>query len=256
MSPTAPALPAGSTLGHSYEYGLDVNLGTVSVPVWQPFRRISNFNPAVTPITQSAQTYDDFGSPNADKTGESWTLTFSANVNRNTSSGLYTPEIEAVLAREKPSAKGDAAVLHVRYYHKPESGEPNPNDAYEGFATVGVSRANTAADGAVEVFTITLTGKGPRVEIANPFAGWGAAAPTILSVSPSGQGEDEQVLITGTGFNGTTDVDFGASPAVSFLVVSDASLTAVLPAGSAGSANVVVTNATGASDPFAYTRGV
>lgn len=172
MSPTPPALPAGSTLGHSYEYGLDVDTSATETPSWQQFRRISDFQPAITPVTQDAQTYDDFGSPNADKTGESWTLTFSALVNRSITTGLYTPEIEAVLERTKPSAKGEAAVLHVRYYHKPEDGEPNPDDAYEGYATVGVQRANTGADGAVERFTITLTGKGPRIEITNPFTGW------------------------------------------------------------------------------------
>jgi hypothetical protein len=244
------------TLGHSYEYGLDVDTSATSTPAWQVVRRISNLAPGVTPITQSAQTYDDFGSPNADKTGESWTLGFSVNVNRSTSTGLYTPEVEAILAKEKPAAKGADAVLHVRYYHKPESGTPNPNDAYEGYATVSVSRANTAADGAVEVLNSTLTGKGPRTEIANPFTGWGAVVPTITSVSPSGQGEDDQVTITGSAFTGATDVDFGASPASTYTVVSDSTIVAVLPAGSAGSVNVVVTNATGPSATFAYTRAI
>lgn len=125
MSPTAPSVPAGTVLGHSYEYGLDVNVGTVSVPSWQTFRRISDFQPNVTPVTQSAQTYDDFGSPNDDKTGETWGLSFTALANRASSTGLYLPEIEAVLARTLPSAKGESAVLHVRYYHKPESGTPD-----------------------------------------------------------------------------------------------------------------------------------
>lgn len=251
--PTAPALPAGSTLGHSFEYGIDINIGTDVAPVWQPFRRISDFNPNVTPITQDAATYDDFGSPNADKTGESWTASFAALVNRNTSTGAYTPEVEAVNARTLPTAKGEAAVVHVRYYHKPESGTPNPDDAYEGYATVGIQRANTGADGAVERWTITLTGKGPRTQIANPFTGWGAAAPTILTALPSGAGTGDQVAITGTGFAGTTAVTVGGS-AADFIVVGDATLVVVVPSGSAGSAPIIVTNATGPSASFAYTR--
>lgn len=81
-----------------------------------------------------------------------------------------------------------------------------------------------------------------------------AQVPTIESVLPSGEGAGEIVTITGTGFLGTTDVDFGASAATDFLVIDSATIVATLPTGSAGSVNVVVTNATGASDAYAYTR--
>lgn len=253
--PTAPSLPAGSTLGHSYEYGLDVNLGTPESPQWQTFRRISDFQPNVTPVTQDAATYDDFGSPNADKTGESWALTYSALVNRSATTGLYTPEIEAVLAKTKPSAKGNAAILHVRYYHKPESGAPNPDDAFEGYATVGVQRANTGADGAVEKFTITLTGKGPREEIENPFTGWGTTVPKATSAFPSAAAAAELVTINGTGFLGATQVKFGATNAADYTVIGDGTIVASVPAGSAGSAAITVVTPAGTSDALPYTRG-
>ena len=254
MSPTAPALPAGSSLGHSYEYGLDVNIGSVLTPIWQPFRRISDYQPNVTPVVQDAATYDDFGSPNADKTGETWAVTFTALVNRITSTGLYPAEVQAVLDRTKPSAKGDLAVLHIRYYHKPEVGTPNPEDAYEGFATVAVSRANAGADGAVEKRTITLTGKGPRTEIVNPFAGWGAAAPTISAANPVGALTGELVTISGTGFTGTTTVTVAAVVS-EFAVLGDSTLVVALEAGTAGAVDIIVTNATGPSTGFSYTRG-
>jgi hypothetical protein len=254
--PTAPALPAGSSLGKSYEYGLDVNLGTVAVPVFQVVRRISAFVPTPTPTTQDVQTYDDFGAPNSDTTGWGWSLAHTVQVNRSTATGLYLPEIEAILARTKPTAKGEAAVLEVRWYHKPEVGTPNPTDAGQGLCTVSVARANSDASGAPETLTVTYTGKGPYTEIANPFTGWDAAAPTIQSVTPSGAGEAELVTITGSGFTGATDVTFGATPADDFTVVGDASIVASLPAGSAGAADVVVTNATGASAAFPYTRVV
>ena len=62
-------LPTGTMLGKSFEYGCDINVGTFTTPIWQPFRRISGFQPTPTPQTQDAQTYDDLGAPNNDVTG-------------------------------------------------------------------------------------------------------------------------------------------------------------------------------------------
>ena len=255
MSPTPPALPAGSTLGLSYEYGLDLNLGTTEAPVWQPVRRISDFQPTPTPKTQDAQTYDDFGADNADVIGWNTNLSFNVLVNRSSSTGLYVPEVEALLARTRPEAKGEAAVIEARWYHKPESGTPNPTEAGQGFFTVATSRANTGADGAVERLSVTLTGKGSARTIENPFTGWGDSAPTVSSATPPGAGEDDLVTIIGQHFNGTTAVKFGAANATSFTVVSDATIVATMPAGSAGSAAIAVPNATGTSPTLPYTRG-
>lgn len=255
MTATSPALPAGTALGFSYEYGCDVNVGTFDAPVWQPVRRISDFAPNVTPVTQDAQTYDDFGAPNADKSSENWTLSYTVLGNRSLTTGLYLPELEAIRARTKPTAVGEAAVLHVRYYHKPVTGTPNPTDAYEGFATVGVTRSNTGADGAVERHAVTLTGKGPRKEIANPFAGWGVTKPVVATATPENATAGDMVTITGAGFLGTTGVKFGAANAAEFVVMGGATIVATLPTGSAGSAVITVTNAAGTSEPLPYTRG-
>lgn len=173
MAPTSPTLPANTTLGKSFEMGVDIDTAYPATPaVWQPVRRISDVQPTPTPKTQDAQTYDDFGASNADKVGEDWTLGFTVLGNRSATTGKFLPEVEALMKTTRPSAKGEDAVAHVRYYHKPESGTPDPDDAYEGFATVAVSRANAGADGAVERKQVTLTGKGPRREITNPFTGW------------------------------------------------------------------------------------
>lgn len=82
-----------------------------------------------------------------------------------------------------------------------------------------------------------------------------APAPTISTALPSGAAEAEIVTITGAYFTGTTAVTFGGTAASDFEVLSDNTLVAVMPAGSAGSAAIVVTNAAGASSSFAYTRG-
>lgn len=81
-----------------------------------------------------------------------------------------------------------------------------------------------------------------------------AAAPTISGATPSGAAAGATVTITGTGFTGATQVQFGSTNATSFQVVSDAQITAVMPAGTAGSAQIKVTTANG-SATLAYTRG-
>ena len=81
--------------------------------------------------------------------------------------------------------------------------------------------------------------------------------PSVASVLPSGAAAAALVTIVGTRFTGTvatTGVKFGGVNAAAFTIVNDSTIVAELPAGSAGSAAVVVTNASGSSTSFAYTR--
>jgi hypothetical protein len=66
-----------------------------------------------------------------------------------------------------------------------------------------------------------------------------------VQVGPSAGGTS--VTISGTGFTGASSVDFGATPAASFTVVSDTSITAVSPVAPAGTVDVTVTSAGGPS---------
>lgn len=172
MSTRVP-LPPGTTLGKSFEYGVDVDLAApgATEPDWQPVRRMNDFTDTPTPQTTDSQTYDDVGSANDSVTGWDWAIGLSTLVNRLTS-GLYLPEIEALLARTRPDALDEKAQIRVRWYHKPLTGTPNPNDAFEGLARVARTRANTGADGASEKLNWTLTGVGPATQIENPFEGW------------------------------------------------------------------------------------
>lgn len=252
--PDAPSIPAGSVLGRSFEYGVDVNLGTPDVPTWQAVRRHSAFQPTPTPVTADAGSYDDFGSQNLEVVGWNNTVAFTVLVNRSPTTGLYLPEVEAILARSRPESKGDLAVIEARWYHKPESGTPNPNDAQQGLATVAAQRTNTGNDGATETLQVTLTNKGPWQTIANPFAGWGVTAPVVSGVTPAGALDGDLVSISGAGFVGATELTIGGLPA-EFQVVGGSTIVAIMPIGDAGPVDVVVTNAAGASAPFSYTRG-
>ncbi|MGO8875383.1 MAG: IPT/TIG domain-containing protein [Acidimicrobiales bacterium] len=84
-------------------------------------------------------------------------------------------------------------------------------------------------------------------------------APTVSGVSPD-RGSTKggtKVVLRGTGFSGTTMVDFGGVPASSFRVKSGTKIVAVAPKHAAGTVDVKVTapggtSATSAHDAFTY----
>jgi hypothetical protein len=86
-----------------------------------------------------------------------------------------------------------------------------------------------------------------------------AAAPTVTGISPnSGPITGGTIItITGTGFTGATAAAFGGTPATSFTVNSDTSISAIAPASAAGTVDVRVTapsgtSATSAADQYTY----
>jgi hypothetical protein len=89
-----------------------------------------------------------------------------------------------------------------------------------------------------------------------------AAAPTVTSVSPS-RGIDRGgtlVTITGTGFTGATEVDFGSAGGEFFTVVSDTEITATTISQADGTVDVTVVTPDGISavtpaDQFTFVPG-
>ncbi|MFR9754097.1 IPT/TIG domain-containing protein, partial [Nocardia sp. 004] len=105
-----------------------------------------------------------------------------------------------------------------------------------------------AGSGAVDV-TVTTAGG-----VSNPVSYTYVAAPTLISVVPDSGPETggNTVTLIGTGFIGVTAVLFAANAAVSFTVVSDTQIAAMVPAGT-GVVAVTVTTAGGVSNPVSYT---
>lgn len=108
-------------------------------------------------------------------------------------------------------------------------------------------------------FEITLNAQmlnssttGKRFRFYHP--GLITVVPTITSALPADADAGEVVDVVGTGFVGVTSVTVGGTPA-SFTVLDTKNLEFTMPAGSAGSAPIVVTSINGASSSFAYTRG-
>ena len=86
-----------------------------------------------------------------------------------------------------------------------------------------------------------------------------ALTPTITAITPSSgpASGGTTVTITGSNLTGATAVKFGSTAATSFTVNSDSQISAVAPAGSAGTVDITVTTPVGTSvtsnaDQFTY----
>ena len=113
------------------------------------------------------------------------------------------------------------------------------NEIYNALNAVNVLPANCT------VGNTTYCSYRAYLTLADTFA----PPPRVTSVSvtsgPAAGGTS--VTVTGTGFTGATAVTFGGIPAASFTVNGDTSITAVSPAASAGTVDVMVTTAGGPS---------
>ena len=98
-----------------------------------------------------------------------------------------------------------------------------------------------AGTGTVDVTVITPGGTS-TTSPADQFSY--VAAPTVTGLSPSfgPAAGGTLVTITGTGFTGATEVDFGMTPATNLTVVSDTTITVDSPAGT-GTVDVTVIDA-------------
>lgn len=82
-----------------------------------------------------------------------------------------------------------------------------------------------------------------------------APAPAVTAATPSGAAQGTTVTVSGSNLAGTTSVTMGGV-AASYTVAGNGSTVYVtVPAGTAGSAPIVVTTTSGASNSLAYTRG-
>lgn len=203
--------------------------------------------PPVTPNMSDSTSYDQAGGTTSEPTAYSWSATFSA-YRRLTGGATYDPaqEFLRLLAFQN---FGDTSRANVRIYDK--QGGP---EAFQGFAYVQWAKANNGVND-LDAGTVTLTGDGLLTIITNPVTG--SLVPQAVSALPTAQSVGKILSIRGNLFTGTTAITIGgvSVAAGAFTVQSDNFITAVVPAGTAGSAPVVVTNAAGAGNSLAYTRG-
>ena len=138
----------------------------------------------------------------------------------------------------------------------------------------GNNATSYTVNSATQITAVAPSGSAGTVDIIVTNAGVSSAAvaadhytyvaptPTVTNVSPSlgTTAGGTSVVITGTNFSGTTGlagVTFGGANATSYTVDSATQITAVAPSRSAGTVDVIVTNAgvsssAGASDHYTY----
>ncbi|MGE3076519.1 MAG: IPT/TIG domain-containing protein [Dehalococcoidia bacterium] len=122
-------------------------------------------------------------------------------------------------------------------------------------------QATTPSHSAGEVDVQVITPGGTSATNANAKFTFVAPSsdPTVTSVSPTtgSPAGGTLVTITGTNFTGATSVTFGGTAATSYTVVNSTTISAVTPAHTAGTVDVIVTTPTGLSantsaDNFVY----
>jgi hypothetical protein len=118
--------------------------------------------------------------------------------------------------------------------------------------------APAAAAGEVDV-TVT-TPYGTSFTSPSDAFTYNQAAPSVTAVSPNtgSTAGGTSVTITGSNLTGAWRVYFGSTPAPSFTVTADNSITATAPVGTAATVDITVvtpggTSATGTADRFTYT---
>lgn len=228
---------------------VDVTLDLTLAGSWVRVNGVSAFAPLNSPNVVDTTASDTSGYSTSEITLYDTTATMTFF--RRQSAGVYDPGQELIRGVTKGKF-GTAARIGVRWYDAaagPETGMM--------VAIASWKRSNTGVKNAeMADITFTNTDSVPTFDFANPFAA--TAAPVITGASPAAASVGTVLSIVGVGFTGTTGathVTIGGSNATNYIVQNDNLITAVVPAGSAGSAALIVTNAVGASPSFAYTRG-
>lgn len=237
----------GATNLLARSYRVQVSLDEAS---WLTLMGMNDFNPSVTPNEQDSTDYESDGWQSSEITMQAWALSVKANAKATT--GVLDPAMSMILACI--GEFGDDARVYVRWFRKDGvTGFPS----YQGRAIVKATPSKTAVADLNE-YQVDLTGDGMLSKIANPFTPDTEDAPVVLSATPPAAAAASLLQITGANFTGTipaTGVKVGGTAATPFTVVSDSVIIATMPAGAAGSAPIVITNGTGPSNSFDYTRG-
>lgn len=212
---------------------------------WLSLGGKTDVSPQITPTKQDATTYETNGIKSVEITLQDAVVVVKL-LNESNASNVLDPT--QVALNGLIGSFGTAARCWIRWYDN--QGRAG-NDNWKMYAVVEKSPSGTSVDGLDEdTFTFTVDGQLSR--ITNPFAA--ALAPVVLAATPGGAAAGALVQITGQGFATATLVKFAAVTVTVYQILGDTVIEAVMPAGSAGSAPVTVTNPIGVSNSLAYTR--
>jgi hypothetical protein len=164
----------------------------------------------------------------------------------------YTPPAPSVTGLSTsagPLAGGTSVVIHGSNFTGASAVEFG-STAATSFTVVNATTIDAVAPaGSVGIIDVTVetTGGTSATSVADNFTY--VAAPTVTDTSPYEGPTTGGTVVTvyGTNFTAATAVDFGSTPATSFTVISSTIINAVDPAELAGTVDVTVETAGGAS---------
>lgn len=203
--------------------------------------------PPVTAEMADSSSFENDGYASNETVAGSWSATIGI-WRRKDDAGAYFAEHESIRLAAFGLFNG-VNRLEYRFFDK--DGGP---EAWHGFAYT-TWKQDSGDWKALQPITITLAGDGPMDIITNPAVG--SQIPLVVSADPTAQTAGNQITIRGNNFTGTTGITVNAVAVGTgkFTVLSDNTIVAIIPAGTAGAGNIIVTNAAGPSASFTYTRG-
>lgn len=239
ISPGSGSVDGGDEVtitGSSLSSATSVSFGGVAASFWvNDDTSLTAYAPAASAGTVDV-TVTSFGLRSATSTADRFTYL-----------ALAAPMVTAVSPGDGPEAGGTlVAIAGTGLTNTSEvdfGGVPSLFEVIDDGDLLALSPAGT---GTVDV-TVTTDGGTSAASTADLFTF--VPAPTVSGVTPSTGpiAGGTPVTISGTGLSGASEVDFGGIPAA-FTANPDGSLTAVAPAGAAGTVDVTVTTDGGTSD--------
>lgn len=237
MATTAPTRVTDLARNHR----LDINTATDPATNYSQLFGREEAKLIIEPETTSDRTYEDNGAMREEVIGYSWRIELKLKNSLN-AAGTSRDTVHAFLLTKFLLLLTQAAALSefgVRWYHT----EGIAGEAYEG--RVYVKQFPSDGGQGQDTIQVVLMGQGAITPITNPAS---SQIPNVTTVSPAtgAAAGGELITIYGDHFTGATDVDFGVT-AADYTVISDSHIVAIAPAHAAGTVQVKVTTAAGAS---------
>lgn len=201
-----------------------------------------------TAVTVARENYGNKGRPSVEKIGDSWVISWDCEAVRDNTGAIAQAWLVSLLNIAK--AKGGANKVDLQLFDAKDENLP----AIEGsFSLVVVDFATGYADKGGYKFT--ATSDGVVDDIVSPIASNGL--PVIESALPLNAPASANVYIRGYHVDTITAATIGGVAVTSISQIPGEPNIVVLevPAGTVGSAPIILTNAAGASTAFPYTRG-
>ena len=251
LSPSTDTTAGGTVIaitGTNFATVTGVTFG--GIPASQ-FTVLSNTSiTAVDPVQSAGSATVQVTNPDGTATGAAFTYTSTSS----------TPAVTSLSATSGPTGGGNQVTLTGTNFSNVTGvffGATPASTYTVNSATSITATVPFAAAGAVTVSVATAAGLSAAG--SGTTYTYNATAPTVTGLSPASgpTAGGASVVITGTNLNGATAVTFAGTAATSYSIDSATQITAVAPAGIAGSAQVTVTtpygtSSTSGSSQFTY----